>query len=122
MTEIEQMVTRIEAACSSCRATREAEGQDLRNLERVVYGHDSSSGLKGIVNSLSQKMSLIQWVIAIITVAVVSAVADRILNKPATNASLEMVNQTIQDASDKAAKSAAKAAVELLKNENKNGG
>ena len=88
------------------------------DLEKTVNGHDSSSGLKGIVGSLSQKMSLIQWVVAITAVSVIGATAERFINKPATNEGLDRVNQSILEASDKAAKTAAKTAVELIKADN----
>ena len=83
-------------------------------LENTVNGEGTLSGLKGKIGSLAQKMGLIQWVLGIIIVAVAAAVADRFINKPATNEGLANINNTIQESSDRAARTAAKTAMELI--------
>ena len=91
--------------------------QEAQTLAGTLYGDDKAgtSGLKGCVTGLKIKMGFIQWLTAAITIAVIVAVADRFINKPATDKGLADINITIQEAADRAAKTAAKTAVEMIR-------
>ena len=108
--------TRIETACAGCRAIREEDSTKLRDLDRVVNGKDSYQGLKGVVATLSTRMGLIQWVVGAVVVAVLTAAADRIINRPATCEGLEATaKEAVRDAVEKSAIKAASVLLEAQK-------
>jgi translation initiation factor 2B subunit (eIF-2B alpha/beta/delta family) len=87
--ELNSQVSRIETACASSAVQRVTNTAAITELAHTVFGKDSSPGLKGTVAILAQKMGLIQWVVSAITVAILAATVDRIINRPATCEGLE---------------------------------